>query len=495
LIVRAAHVTGYIVGSRTSLYYWPVLGCRKFENAAEAILHGNPGTGPFVYASPLYRYLLLPFYFTGLDRTGLFIFQSLLGVLTAWFIFNISMRTGAGKWAAFTASVCWSLYSPVLFFELTILPVSMLTALIAFFLLLQLQSNKTGPASLSGFAGGIIAGLRPPFILLMALPFWTWIKNRSVKNLAAAGLFLLIPLLFLSFQQRNLGGGFYPFPRTAGCNLVLGHSSESSGYGPPVPSEGLVETGSGDIHDVAAALTSEMGISSPEQADRYWMKIALTWIAGHPVEELRLIAVKLGGFFGSKPFDVYYELGRISSFNPVFRFVGIPRLLIPLLFLTGLIPFCIMGKHRTLVVAPIAISLGSSILFVHSERFFLPALPAMMAVAAAGISILLKMFRDNPIKWLSASAAGLLLLIPAIFYPVPAVPEEMYISSLAVRAYLMEDFDLSLELFERAALLADEGSVIWVQGHTEAARISEALGYSARSNQHSVILRNWELGQ
>jgi len=92
-------------------------------------------------------------------------------------------------------------------------------------------------------------------------------------------------------------------------------------------------------------------------------------------------------------------------------------------------------------------------------------------------------------KWAAAGAAGLLLTVPGIFYPVPVVPEELYISSLAVRAHHMEDYQLSLELFERAALLSGRGSVVWVQGHREAARIASALGLEERSQQHIRILQ------
>ncbi len=408
-------------------------------------------------------------------------------------IFRLALKAGANTYAALAASICWSLYAPALFFELTILPVSILTFLITVFMLLQINAEtKSDRAAIIGSMMGVIAGLRPPFILLMGIPVWSWLKNKAWKKLTIGILLLTIPLLFLSFQQNRLGGGFYPFPRTAGCNLVLGHSSESTGYGPPIPSHGLVETGSGDIHEVAMERAAEMGITDPREADRYWMSIALSWIADHPLEELRLIAVKLGGFFGSRPFDTYYELGRITSFNPVLKFIFIPRLLISLLFLAAVIPFCLRGRNRTVILAPVIIALLSSLIFIHSERYLLPALPAMMAAAASGMVILIRMIRRDPLKWLAAATGGLLLLIPSIFFPAPSIPEEMYIGSLGVRAYLMENFDLSLELFERAALLADEGSVIWIQGHSESARIAEALGYSQRAEQHITILTNWE---
>jgi hypothetical protein len=299
---------------------------------------------------------------------------------------------------------------------------------------------------------------------------------------------MALPLLFLSFQHSSLGGGFYPLPRTSGTNLVLGHSSESSGYGPPIPSLGLVETGQGDIHEVAAAVAADKGYDTPESADRYWTGIAVDWIVHHPLQELRLVAVKLGGFFGAGAFDTYYEVGRIGSFNPVLPLFAAPRILFVLAFLAGLLPFLTGGRNRFAVTAPSAVALLSTIAFMHAERYFLPALPVMAAAAAAGLTVLFGRIRNSPVKWAAAAAAGLLLALPGLFYPVPTVPEELYISSLAVRAHYMEDFPLSLELFERAALLSERGSVVWVQGHREAARIAAALGQPERARQHLDIL-------
>jgi hypothetical protein len=489
LLTRLFHFSGYLLGSRTDLYYWPVLASRKFEAAAEAILQGAQGSGPFVYASPLYRYLILPFYAAGIDRTGLFVFQSLLGVLSAWMLFRLSRRAGAGLRTALAASVFWSLYAPAAFFELTILPVAALTALVTAFTLLQ-TTEAAGELKppLYGLIAGLMAGLRPPFIALMAIPLWKWLKNRAWKKIVLSLLLLLVPLVFLSIEQERLGGGFYPFPRTAGVNLVLGHSSESTGYGLPVPSLGLVETGRGDIHDVAAAVAAEMGRTTPREADRYWTSIAVSWIAHHPLEELRLMAVKLGGFFGAGSFDSYYEVGRVGSFNPVLPLFFVPRILFILAFLGGLVPFLAGGGHRAAIIAPVAAALLSTLAFIHSERFFLPVLPVMAAASAGGLTVLVRGLGKSVIRWAAAGAAGLLLAVPGLFCPVPKVAEELYVSSLAVRAYYMEDYTLSLELFERAALLSDRGSVVWVQGHREAARIASALGDEARAGQHVRLL-------
>lgn len=489
LATRMAHFTGYLLGSRTGLYYWPVLACTKFEAAVESMLLGTGGSGPFVYASPLYRYIILPVYASGAGRTGLFVIQSLLGVITAWMIYRLCLRTGAGRGTSLAASVIWSLYAPAAFYELTILPVSMLAFILTLFaLLITAEPVGRAAAAAAGFLAGLAAGLRPPFMAVLAVPLFVWAKRRKWSLLLLSVSSFIVPMIFLSVQHYGSGGGFYPFPRAAGVNLVLGHSSESTGYGPPVPSMGLVETGQGDIHDVAAAVAADSGYGDPASADRFWTGKAVSWILSHPGDELRLMALKLGGFLGARPFDSYYEMGRVGSFNPVFRFFLVPRLMLIVCFLAGLLPFCLRGGHRSAVLVPVAVAAATVVVFVHSERFFLPVLPLITVTAASGLSVLFRCFSRHRIRWTAATLAGLLLLVPSLLYPVPRVPDALYVGSLAVRAYHMEDYPLALELFERSAMISPSGTVPWVQGHREAARISAALGMGERAEQHRRIL-------
>lgn len=494
LVSRLLHVVGYATAPRSELYYWPVLACRKFEEAVLAILQGEGPAGPFVYSSALYRYFMLPFYATGLDRTGLFAFQSVLGVLTAWLLFRTARLAGAGLTASIIASVAWCLYAPAAFVEFTILPVAMMALLLTLFaMLLMKDRDGTGDmgSAVRGLLPGILSGLRPPFLLLFSLPLWGWLRKKTWRAILIAFAALLIPILFLSWQQMESGGGFYPFPRATGLNLVLGHSADASGYGPPIPSVGLVENGREDIHQVAARVAAEHGASSPAEADAYWTGLAMEHIRSEPLRELELLGIKYAGFFGTRQFDSYYEMRRTGSFNPLLRLFVIPRWLICSLFLLTLIPFCIRGRGRLAVLAPIALSLGTSMLLVHAERFFLPALPLILVSTAAGAGYLLEFLRRRPLRGLILVLAGAALLIPVLLYPVPTVPEDLYIGSLAVRAYNMGDYDLSLELFQRQAVMAPVGTVNWVTAHQESARIARALGMDATADQHDEALTGY----
>ncbi len=491
-LMRVIHLWGYYTGSRTSLYYWPVLACRKFEAAAQALTEGSH-IGPFVYASPLYRYILLPFYLAGLDRTGIFILQSLAGILTAWMIYKLALRLGSSALPAILASAVFGLYAPAVFYELTLLPVSILGAIIVFFVMLETETiykDTYFRSSLLGFLPALMTGLRPPFLLLLSIPIVKWIRKRNWLNLLAGLLVFTIPLVFLAWQHEQAGGGFYPLPRATGLNLVLGHNAESSAYGSSLPSLGLVETGEKDFHEVGIDVARSNGMTTLEECDSYWKNIALEWVLHNPGDEFILLMKKTGAFFGLKPFDQYYELQRVNSFNPIMPFYFVPRGFIIVVFLLGLIPFCVRGKGRGIALFPIAVSLASVLLIFYSERYFLPILPVLLGVSAAGSTILFRMIRKAPLEGIILGLAGLLLLIPAFIYPVPEIPEEQYIGSLGVRAFHMKDYAVALELFERQAVLAPPETVPWLQGHTNAAITCKILGMTERAADHEAMISN-----
>jgi len=494
LVTRAAHLLGYLTGASTKLYYWPVLASTRFEETVHGILTGTPPTGPFVWSSPLYQYVMLPFYAAGAGRMGLFILQSLLAPLTAWLLFRTARVAGAGRLSSTVVALLWCLYAPAAFLELTVLPVALMTPMVLAFTLLQLRKDAPGRsgtirAGLSGFLPGLLSGFRPPLLFLVAIPAIRWIRTRRPRHLVIGTIALALPLLFLSWQQHLAGGGFYPFPRSSGLNLVLGHNPDATGYGPPAPSLGLMENGVEDIHQVAARVASDSGAVTPAEADAYWTGIAMDYITDHPLRELELLGIKYAGFFGFRPFDTYYDLGRVSSFNPVMPFFFVPRWLLCGLFPVTLVPFCRFGKRRGVLLLPVALLLVTSMLVVHSERYFLPELPSMLVVAAVGSELLLKLFRERFSKGLAMAGVGLALMVPMIVWPVPRVPEPNFISSLAVRAYNMRDYHLALELFERTAVISEPGSFTWVQGHTEAAVIHRAAGRIEEALQHEAALR------
>ena len=492
---RLWHLLHLAAGGRDAgLLYWPVLAARRFEECAEGLCAaGGSVSGAFSYASPLYVLLISPAYAVGCGRMCVYAVQAAMGAAVAVVIHRIALRAGSGRIPAALAALVWILYAPAAFYELTLLPVVPLALLVALWSGLE-QNDKGKGGRWSCFASGLVcgaaAGLRPPLLLLAAYPFFREAVGRRLSRAAMVAAGAALPLAVLSLLHLSVEGDPYPFPRATGVNLVLGHSEGVTGLGPPAAAEGLVETGREDIHQVAARVAAERGYDTPEEADRYWTGRALRWIAENPGEELGLVAAKLGGFLGWRQFDVYYDTvrarGRDTSLAPLF----LPRWAVVLLLALGVPAFLAAGRSRWALLLPMGITLAAALVFVHCERYWLPALPSALAAAAAGLTVLRRWLASGRLRRVfAAAAAAAALMLPGLLWPVPEVPECQYLRGMAVRAYSMGDYPHALTLYERSALLAPRGSVTSVYSRYEALRISRALGMEDRAREHARILR------
>ncbi len=480
-------------GDEAGLLYWPVLAARRFEECAEGICGaGGSVSGVFSYASPLYVLLISPAYAAGCGRMCVYAVQAAMCAAVAVVIHGIALRAGSGRIPAAIAALAWILYAPAAFYELTLLPVVPLALLLGLWSGLEQGRGDSGGRRrcfVSGLLCGAAAGLRPPLLLLAAYPFFGEAGGRRLSRalLVAAGAAL--PLAVLSLLHLSLEGDPYPFPRATGVNLVLGHSEGVTGLGPPAPAEGLVETGREDIHQVAARVAAQRGYDTPGEADRYWTGRALRWIAENPGEELALLAAKLGGFLGWRQFDVYYDTVRARGRDPSLAPLFLPRWAVVLLLALGLPAFLAAGRGRWALLLPMGITLAAALVFVHCERYWLPALPSALAAAAAGLTVLRRWVVSGRLgRVLTAATAAGVLMLPGLLWPVPAVPECQYLRGMAVRAYNAGDYRHALTLYERSALLAPRGSVTSVYSRYEALRISRALGMEDRAREHARIL-------
>jgi hypothetical protein len=496
LATRLGHWLGFLLGKLSDFYYQPVLASLSFETGALGILHGQPSSSPFMFGGPVYAYLIVPVYALGLGRLPLLVLQTAIGLLIPLSIYRLSRRLGSSAVASLVCSMVWCFYGPAMFLELTILPETLAALTTLALVAISMGSPRQPVAALAGgLMGGFLGGVRAPLAAAI-LPLLGRIatdKGRSRVRKLALLLGTLaafaIPLIPLAVHQEACGAGFYPSARVGGLNLALGHGDGVTGYGPPAPSLGLQENPGEDISSVSLRVAAERGADGPIAADRYWRNVALAWIVEHPRAEAELVLRKLGGFFGLRAIDVYYDLGRLDRFNPVFRFMPVPRGLLVGLFCIGLLPFALKGRHRASALIPIVAALLTSLVFFHTERFSLPAEPLMLVVAAAGITAILGSWKQGSRARASAwGLSGLILMIPAILRPVPAIPEGIYLESMGARAYNLGEYELALEIYERAAVVAPEGTATWVESHSMAAFIARNLGMTEKACLHSEIL-------
>lgn len=488
---RLWHLLNAAVSADLDLVYWPVLAAQRFEQCALSLAGQGAGADAFSFASPLYIVMITPSYVLGCGRLCVHIAQAAAGAAVAVLIHRMALGSGAGRVPAAVAAMAWVLYAPAAFYGLTLLPVVPLALVVLLWSALQQRDGTDCGVCpfLSGLAAGVAAGLRPPMLLLVVLPLLRALRRRRYLSVAKVLAGAALPLLALSALHIHQNGSAYPFPRSTGINLVLGHSDGVSGLGPPAPSEGLVETFTEDIHQVAARVAAGRGYESAREADGYWTRRALGWIWRNPGEEIRLVAAKVGGFLGWRQFDVYYDTARARARDSALRPLFLPRWAVVFLLALGIPPFLAGSRWRWALLLPMAVTLLAAVLFVHCERYWLPALPSALVASAVGVSVLARTLSRR--RWRRAAgmlAATVALMLPGALASPGEVPECQYLRGLAVRAWMAEDASRALTLYERSALCASDGTVTAVYSRYGALRAARALGMRDRARQHAVLL-------
>lgn len=488
LATRLPHLAALANPSHeTEVTYFPTIASARFEQCALEMNSGGVESDAFSYASPLYIPFLALFYALSAGNLAVFLVQSALGILSGFLVYIIGSKAGASRPAACLCALVWLMYAPAAFLETTLLPVALLPFLVCLWALLE-PGGGTGwrTALLAGLLVGLIAGLRPPFVLLGAASIAAMPKRRCAVPFLAG---LLLPLLALSLWHYAQAGRFSPFASSTGLNLVLGHADGASGYGPPIVEHGLVESSGEDIHQAAARVASEHGYATPASADRFWLRTAVDWMLANPRRELELLGVKLGGALGYRPYDVYFDLQRDVASDLSLRHLIAPRVLLVAIMVLGATSFIVFRSGRRRLIAPVLVSLLSSVVFVHSERFWIPAIPVTLAAASAGLCSLWRAMREARRRQAAVVAVAFIaIMLPGMLWPVPDVAEGFYLYNRAVKTFHLGNSPLALILFEEAAEVSPYGTITSIQARMMAARLSLALGMEDRAREHALVL-------
>jgi len=476
--------------TETAITYFPTLAASRYEQCARALLNGSNAGDAFTFASPLYVLWLIPVYALKMGNTAVFVAQSIMGITSAFAIYFIAIRSGASKVFSCTGALLWLLYAPAALYEMTLLPIALLALLISIWAIHELKQHSGKSQSVvHGFVSGIIAGLRPPFILLGLFSLWNEFRSKRLWNFSGMLLGFIVPLLALSVYNYSQNRDFTPFSSSTGLNFVLGHAEGAAGFGPPVEEYGLVETQGEDICMVGSRIAAENGHTTSSDASWFWFLKGVNWIVSNPSGELKLFAVKLGASFGYRPFDSYFDLQRDIDVDSSLKHLVVPRYILVLFMVAGAVPFLFFNRKRWILALPLLIVLVTTLGFFHSERYWIPAIPVTLAIASAGLHSLLSKLNTARKTSIIAIAIALLLMIPGSLWPVPEIPEGLYLYNRAAKAFNMRNYIMALILFEESAEASPPGSITYVQARMQVLRITEALDMENQIIHYSPLLQ------
>ncbi|MBV8199617.1 MAG: glycosyltransferase family 39 protein, partial [Acidobacteria bacterium] len=398
----------------------------EYDRWAREIAGGDwlgHGRGVF-FQAPLYPYLLaILFAVVGPRLDAAYLAQIGLSVAGCYALYRAG-RAMAGEREGLAAAALAAVYGPFLFYDVQLLKES-LAVTVACFLLwalaaagalpgppapgtgdLRTAAESPSPASrpaavgpwlLAGSLLGILAVLREnallvaPFLLPLA-----WSAGAPGEPLARragrTGAFLAgIALVLAPVALRNglVGGDFLPTTSQGGVNFYIGNNPRADGtYRPIVPGK---QTPQLEQREPARIAEQHLGRRlAPAEVSRYWLGRALAWARARPGDFLRLTLHKLGMFWSwyewPDAVDYYYIRGLSSVYRlPLLEFGGVTLLAAFGLGFLG-------GRARRL--APALLFAGawmvSTVAFFLFARYRLPAVPALLLLAALPVAALVE---------------------------------------------------------------------------------------------------------
>ena len=447
----------------------PVMDSWEYDHWAREIAGGDwlgHGRGVF-FQAPLYPYLLALLYkIVGPRLDAAYLVQIGLATAGCYALYRAG-RAMAGERAGLAAAALAAVYGPFLFYDVQLLKESLAVTAVCFLLWAMAWAAGAGPEAaaapaetetgaprgaaagrwfLVGLLLGILALLREnallvvPFLLPLA-----WIGGRrgagtgpgrratlagrgalaehTGQAVRAAALLAGVALALSPVALRNglVGGDFLPTTSQGGVNFFIGNNPRADGtYRPIVPGKQIPEL---ERREPARIAEQALGRPlTPAGVSRFWLHRALAWARSHPGDFLRLTLRKLGLFWSWYEWPDAVDYYYLRGLSPVYR---LPLLEFGGVTLLAALGLGFLGGGRGRRLAP-ALVLGgawmvSTVAFFLFARYRLPAVPALLLVAALPVAALAEAVstwrreRTGANRAAAIRAAGLALAVAAAF--------------------------------------------------------------------------------
>lgn len=331
---------------------------------------------------PGYPFFLVPFLSLG-SSVGVSLARWIQLGLSAWTAvlgYRLALQLRLSRAAALGAGVALVLDPMLIYFSSRMMSETLFVFLVSLFLLVWLNAWRTGrarDAALSGLLGGaatLTRGVILPFGGVLALvALWRRREQpRWAALVAICGLCWAASLAPWTIRNWREYGRFIPVSVQGGWNFY----------------EGLTVDPVQVRHARAVAMGEEarrLGLDEPFSSDAYFGAKARVWVRTHPVEFLRLCAIKAARFWRPAPEPPHGTAVRLAAGT----------------FYLALFAFALFGLWPALK-APGAWFLPAWIIhlnllhaiFASDLRYRLPLAPVLAVLAGAGLAALLG--RDQP---------------------------------------------------------------------------------------------------
>lgn len=380
-----------------------VMDSQEYDRWAREIAAGDwLGTQVF-FQAPLYPYLLAALYSVfGPSLDAIYLAQIALAVAGCWALYRAGREMG-GERVGLAAAALAAFYGPFLFHDVHLLKESAAVT-VTCFLLWALAARRSWLAA--GLLLGALALLRENALLLLPFILPLAAGRGFIRKSAALVAGLALALLPVALRNGIVGGDFLPTTFQGGVNFYIGNNPDADGtYRPIVPGRQIPSL---ERREPVRIAQQELGRElTPAEVSAFWQGKALAWAAADPAGFLRLQAHKLGMYWSWYEWPDAVDYYWVRRRSPALRWTAPVELgALSLLALAGLW----MIRRRPGPFAPaLLFALGwmlSTVAFFLFSRYRLPAVPALMLLAAVAVARLFERPRIAGI----AGIAGILAL-------------------------------------------------------------------------------------
>ncbi|MGA1864004.1 MAG: tetratricopeptide repeat protein [bacterium] len=405
------------------------------------------------HQSPLYPFFLaFIFSLSGTSIQHVLIVQAIIGALSCFLVFYLSMRIFKNPWMGITSTLLMAIYAPAIFYNGMLLMATLVTFFNLIFLIVllkALEDNKIWIWALGGLILGLSALARATVLLF--LPFLavfllgkTWHEYRKKKENSKKSkisfflhqclfplctFFICTFLLILPVTLRNYvkGKDFVLIAANAGITFYEGNNPWATGQYMDPPGLDLGE----DFDGGNIAGYYEKRVLSPSEISKFWFKESWRFIKDNPFQYLNLLGKKLAYFWNRYEIPNAENIYFAKQYSEILR---LPLLSFLLAGSLGILGFIMALKKRvphTFIVLLFLLShMAANVLFFITARYRLLVAPILIIFMAYFILSMKKEILDKgPLTVLTWVVTGI-LVFSFVSYPWKGLnPKNDYASS------------------------------------------------------------------
>lgn len=413
-------------------------------------LQGDPAE-PF-WQPPLYPWAMRAIYaaFGTTSPIAVRIVQCLLGALACVGIAVLARRFAGAK-AALAAGIAAALYGTLVYFDGEVLPASLGVALVVALLLVVTAAPRAGSLGararwpITGALLGAGALLLPTLVFPAALlAIWIW-RREGLRAVLVITIVAALPIAAVAARNARYEPTLVPVSWNGGLNFYLGNN-------PAFPETVGIRPGIAWGEIVSRAFC-ESGVTRRADESAWYYREGLRYAAGDPLG--------FAGDLGRKTLATISaeEIGRNRD---VYLARGESRVMALLLWPWGF-PFAVLAAAAAAGLAALAraravpwpavlVAIGiliGSVVFFPTARYRVPAVPALLVLAAAGLP---------RVRAKDAVAGAVVLGLSLVPHGMPRIPAWETWSEIGSNLDQWGDANGAITFYERALREAPESA-------------------------------------